>query len=266
MKDMDKALQVFKYNGKELRTTEQNGGIWFVAKDICDMLGHTNARKAVKSLDSDEKMTVTNSYSHSGQRGGAQFITFVNEPGMYKLIFKSRKAEAKEFTRWVTHEVLPQIRQHGMYLTDKVAETAAMNPTAFDELLARYVKECKRSQELQERLEADRAFTNLGHVVLALPGSMTVQAAVHFLAQYGFDVGQNRLFKRCREEGFLCKRKGRQYNQPTQKAIERGLFASEISGGFRPIAMVTPKGLSYLTEKFAGETYPLLLMMEAPEE
>ena len=262
---MEKTLQVFKYNGKELRTTEQNGCIWFVAKDICDMLGHTNARKAVKSLDNDEKMTVTNSYSHSGQRGGAQFITFVNEPGMYKLIFKSRKSEAKEFTRWVTHEVLPHIRQHGMYLTDKVSEVAATNPTAFDELLARYMSECKKRQELQERLEADRAFTNLGHVVLALPGSMTVQAAAHFLAQYGFDIGQNRLFKRCREEGFLCKRKGRQYNQPTQKAIERGLFNSEISGGFRPIAMVTPKGLSYLTEKFAGETYPLLVLMEAKE-
>ena len=263
---MEKSLQVFSYNGKELRTTEQNGVIWFVAKDICDMLGHTNARKAVKSLDNDEKMTVTNSYSHSGQRGGAQYMTFVNEPGMYKLIFKSRKEAAKEFTRWVTHEVLPQIRQHGMYLTDKVAEVVSTDPTAFDELLARYVSECKKTQELQEKLNADRAFTNLGHVVLALPGSMTVQAAAHFLAQYGFDIGQNRLFKKCREEGFLCKRKGKQYNQPTQKAIESGLFNAEISGGFRPIAMVTPKGLSYLTEKFAGETYPLLLLMEAKED
>lgn len=263
---MDEALQVFSYNDKKLRTTEQNGVIWFVAKDVCDMLGHTNARKAVKSLDSDEKMTVTNSYSHSGQRGGAQFITFVNEPGMYKLIFKSRKSEAKEFTRWVTHEVLPQIRQHGMYLTDRAAEIASSDPESFDKLLAKYVAECKKSQELQERINSDRAFTNLGHVVLALPGSMTVQAAAHFLAQYGFDIGQNRLFKKCREEGFLCKRKGRQYNQPTQKAIERGLFNSEINGGFRPIAMVTPKGLSYLTEKFAVETYPLLLLMESEGE
>lgn len=257
---MDKALQVFTYKDKQVRTIEQDGEVWFIANDVCNVLGLTNARKAVKSLDADEK-GVTKSYT----LGGNQSMTVINEPGMYKLIFKSQKSEAKEFTRWVTHEVLPQIRQHGMYLTDKVAETAATDPTAFDQLLARYVSECKRSQKLQERLDSDRAFTNLGHIVLALPGSMTLQAAAHFLAQHGFDVGQNRLYKRCREEGFLCKRKGWQYNQPTQRAIERGLFASEISGGFRPIAMVTPKGLSYLTEKFAGETYPLLVLMEAKE-
>ena len=255
---MEKSLQVFKYKAQEVRTVEIDGESWFVAKDVCDILGLANARKSVKSLDNDEKSSVTISYGTS-PKGGNPNMTVVNEPGMYKLIFKSRKSEAKEFTRWVTHEVLPQIRQHGMYLTDKVAEVASTDPTAFDELLARYVSECKKSQELRERLDADRAFTNLGHVVLALPGSMTVQAAAHFLAQ------QNRLFKRCREEGFLCKRKGRQYNQPTQKAIERGLFNAEISGGFRPIAMVTPKGLSYLTEKFAVETYPLLVLMESQE-
>ena len=262
---MDDALQVFRYKKHEVRTMQINGESWFVAADVCNVLGLTDVTSALRTLDNDEKMTVTNSYSHSGHRGGAQFMNMVNEPGMYKLIFKSRKAEAKEFTRWVVHNVLPQIRQHGMYLTDSVAETASTDPTAFDQLLARYVSECKKTQELQERLDADRAFTNLGHIVLALPGSMTVQAAAHFLAQYGFDIGQNRLYKRCREDGFLCKRKGRQYNQPTQRAIESGLFASEISGGFRPIAMVTPKGLSYLTEKFAGETYPLLVLMEAKE-
>ncbi len=193
-------------------------------------------------------------------------MNVVNEPGMYKLIFKSHKPEAKAFTRWVTHEVLPHIRQHGMYLTDKVSEVAATNPTAFDELLARYTSECKKTQALEEKLASERAFMNLGHVVLALPGSVTVQNAAHFLAQHGFDIGQNRLFKKCREEGFLCKRKGRQYNQPTQKAIERGLFNAEINGGFRPIAMVTPLGLAYLTEMLAMENYPLLILMEAKGE
>ena len=258
---MENALQVFSYKEQQVRTVQIDDEAWFVAKDVCDILGLANPTRAIKSLDSDEKNTLTISKGIAGNPN----VNVVNEPGMYKLIFKSRKAEAKEFTRWVTHEVLPQIRQHGMYLTDKVAEVALIDPTAFDELLARYVSECKKSQELRERLDADRAFTNLGHVVLALPGSMTVQGAAHFLAQYGFDIGQNRLYKRCREEGFLCKRKGRQYNQPTQKAIERGLFNAEISGGFRPIAMVTPKGLSYLTEKFACETYPLLVLMEAKE-
>ena len=102
MDSNNSAIQVFNYNSRQVRTIDRDGEVWFVAKDVCDILEHTNARKAVKSLDDDEKMTVTNSYSHSGQRGGAQLMTFVNEPGLYKLIFKSRKTEAKNFTRWVS--------------------------------------------------------------------------------------------------------------------------------------------------------------------
>ena len=253
------------------------GAFWATREQIGQLLGYKHPRRAIKDIHARNRERL-NKFSKTVKLrkyfNGAQNETpFRNEPVATVYNFKGLLEICRYSNQPVANDVIDklweiadEIRQHGMYLTDKVAETAAMNPTAFDELLARYVKECKRSQELQERLDSDRAFTNLGHVVLALPGSMTVQAAAHFLAQYGFDVGQNRLYKKCREEGFLCKRKGRQYNQPTQKAIERGLFASEISGGFRPIAMVTPKGLSYLTEKFAGETYPLLVMMEAPEE
>ena len=78
---MSNALQIFNYTDQhQIRTTVIDGTIWFMAKDMCDVLGLSNSRKAVKSLDDDEKMTVTNSYGHSGERGGAQFMTFVNEP------------------------------------------------------------------------------------------------------------------------------------------------------------------------------------------
>ena len=120
-----------------MRTVEKDGEAWFVAKDVCDILKIANARDALKSLDDDEKMTVSQTYSHSGQRGGAQFMTFVNEPGMYKLIFRSKKPEAKQFTRWVTHEVLPSIRKSGMYLTDKAADALQHNPEEFAKMAAR---------------------------------------------------------------------------------------------------------------------------------
>ena len=110
---MDKAMQIFNYNGKRVRTVEQNG---------------------------DERSAKLDAL------GGVQTMTVINEPGLYRLAFRSNKPEAKAFARWVTHEGLPQIRQHGMYLTDKVAEVAATDPTVFDQLLARYVKECKKSQ------------------------------------------------------------------------------------------------------------------------
>ncbi len=120
LKIMTNDVQMYSYKDKKVITHETNNEVWFAAIDICDALGLSNSRKAVKSLDDDEKMTVTFSYGHSNQRGGLQFMTFVNEPGLYKLIFKSKKQEAKEFTRWITHEVLPQIRKNGMYISNNL--------------------------------------------------------------------------------------------------------------------------------------------------
>ena len=114
---MANELQVFKYHDKPVRTVEKNGETWFVAKDVCDVLGIGNITMALKSLDNDEKNSFTNSEGNQNRRGNPN-MAIVNEPGLYKLIFKSRKTEAKNFTRWVTHEVLPAIRRHGMYLTE----------------------------------------------------------------------------------------------------------------------------------------------------
>ena len=108
-------LQVFRYKDQQVRTIERDGEVWFIAKDVCDILDIRNTSDAIKSLDDDEKMTLDFSEGHSGQRGGAQSYNGINEAGMYKLIFNSRKPEAKEFTRWVTHEVLPSIRKTGSY-------------------------------------------------------------------------------------------------------------------------------------------------------
>ena len=126
---MSNELQVFSYTeSHQIRTTVIDGEPWFVAKDVCDVLELLDVTSAVRSLDTDEKMTLQDKRSHSGQRGGSQFMTFVNEPGMYKLIFRSKKPEAKQFTRWVTHKVLPSIRKSGMYLTDKAADALQHNP------------------------------------------------------------------------------------------------------------------------------------------
>lgn len=114
---MEDRIQVFRFtqDAQAVRTVDREGEIWFVAKDVCDILELTNSRKAVADLDEDEKMTVTNSDGHSGKRGGAQSLNIVSEAGLYKLIFRSRKPVAKAFSRWVTHEVLPQIRRTGQY-------------------------------------------------------------------------------------------------------------------------------------------------------
>lgn len=107
-------LQLFNYGEKQVRLIKQGNEVWFVAKDVCDILELENPTKAIKSLDDDEKNTLTIREGNQNQRGNPTF-NIVNEPGLYKLIFKSRKAEAKQFTRWVTHEVIPAVIRTGTY-------------------------------------------------------------------------------------------------------------------------------------------------------
>ena len=102
----------FLFGESTIRTTNIDGATWFVTKDVCQVLGLENHNQAIASLDEDEK-GVTNNDPLS--RGGKQIIGIVSEPGLYRLIFKSRKAEAKSFQRWVYHEVLPNIRRTGSY-------------------------------------------------------------------------------------------------------------------------------------------------------
>ena len=107
---MDTQLQVFDYHGSAVRTIDKDGEIWFMAKDLCDILELSDVSMTVRNLDDDEKLIQALFVS-----GQVREVMTVNEPGLYSLIFKSRKPEAKLFSRWVTHEVLPQIRKTGSY-------------------------------------------------------------------------------------------------------------------------------------------------------
>ncbi|WP_331281356.1 BRO-N domain-containing protein [Paenibacillus sp. FSL R5-0345] len=107
-------LQRFMYSNQEVRSTIIDGQPWFVAKDVCDVLEISNNRDALNRLDEDEKDVVS-----TDTLGGMQNVSVVNEPGLYSLILGSRKPEAKQFKRWITHEVIPSIRKHGAYMTPK---------------------------------------------------------------------------------------------------------------------------------------------------
>ena len=107
---MSAALQQFEFSGTLVRTLLVDGEPCFVARDLCTVLEIRNTADAVASLDSDEKGVAT-----TDTLGGAQQMTYVTEAGMYSLVLRSRKPEAKAFKRWITHEVLPKIRQTGSY-------------------------------------------------------------------------------------------------------------------------------------------------------
>jgi anti-repressor protein len=108
-------LKIFIFEeGQEVRTLLRDGELWFVAKDVCDVLGLTNVTKALLNMPDDERNTLTSSEGiHDGP--GNPNVNIINEPGLYRLVFQSRRPEAETFKRWVFHEVLPSIRKTGAY-------------------------------------------------------------------------------------------------------------------------------------------------------
>ncbi|WP_144482006.1 BRO-N domain-containing protein [Bacillus pumilus] len=132
---MNQFEKAFDYKGNNVRTFMRDEEIWFVAKDVCDVLGMTDGRKSVNLLDNDERNTVP----VTDVLGRSQKTLIINEPGLYTLILKSRKPEAKQFKRWVTHDVLPTIRKSGMY----VSEDATREQKLFNyELLEETFRNC----------------------------------------------------------------------------------------------------------------------------
>lgn len=126
-------IQIFKNSQfGEVRSVVKGGEPWFIAKDVCDCLGINNPTVAVSRLDDDERAKF-----NLGRQGETNVI---NEYGLYGLVLASRKPEAKEFKRWVTHEVIPAIRKTGMYMTDNAVQNILNNPTAFIEILTEYKK------------------------------------------------------------------------------------------------------------------------------
>lgn len=112
---MNELTKIFNYQGSQVRTVIQNDQPWFVAKDVCDILGLTNPSESTKALDDDEKSTLRIS------EGGPE-ANIINEAGLYSLVIRSNKPEAKQFKRWITHEVLPSIRKTGVYVAPQLSQ------------------------------------------------------------------------------------------------------------------------------------------------
>ncbi len=124
-------MNEFKYEGKNIRTIQKDGEPWWVLKDVCDVLELSNSRMVSERLDEDEKdVSITDTL------GGRQELTIVSESGLYSVILLSRKPEAREFKRWVTHEVLPSIRKHGLYAVDEVLADPDLLIKALQEIKA----------------------------------------------------------------------------------------------------------------------------------
>ena len=254
MDSNNSAIQVFNYNSRQVRTIDRDGEVWFVAKDIADILEFDDATHAIRCLDDDEK-----GLHKMETLGGIQDMTIISEPGLYKLIFKSRKTEAKKFTRWVTHKVLPAIRKTGAYSVNGDMQKQLHKLEAENILLHEKV------DAMLEQLAETRSFAALGKVVTLQNGVVSFSEAGKLLAQLGIKIGPNGLMKKAREKNILCKCKGRRYNQPTQKAIKNGLAVLGISFGYKGTPYLTAKGLQFFSDEYVGQFFPLLALIEGGE-
>lgn len=243
-------LQIFENEefGK-VRTLVKDGEPWFVASDVCECLGLANPTVSVNRLDYDERAKF-----NLGRQG---WVNIVNEYGLYNLVLGSRKPEAKNFKRWVTHEVLPAIRKHGGYLTPDKVEEILTNPDSIIRLATQLKEERAKRAEAEKVIEEQRPKALFADAVSASKTSILIGALAKLIRQNGVDVGQKRLFEWLRKKGYLIK-SGNDKNMPTQRSMEQGLFevkeGSYVDGdGVNRITRttkVTGKGQLYFVNKF----------------
>lgn len=242
-------MKVF-YNAEcgKLRTLNRDGEPWFVGKDVATALGYKDSVNALKSHVSEEDKGGWRIATQYGEREAV----IINESGLYSLILSSKLDSAKRFKRWVTAEVLPSIRKSGGYIAgqDEMSDT---------ELLAKALLVAQRQIEQRNAQIAEMQPKALfADAVAASHTSILIGELAKILKQNGVDIGQNRLFETLRQQGYLIRRNGTDYNSPTQRAMELGLFEVKESTVGNPdgsvrvtrTTKVTGKGQQYFINKF----------------
>lgn len=212
-------LQIFNYQSNEVRTIQRDGEPWFVLKDVCQVLSITNHKNIYARLDPDEK-----GVRQMDTPGGRQEMSIISESGLYNVILRSDKPEAKPFRKWVTAEVLPTIRRHGMYATPDTVEKMLSDPDTAIKLLTTLKEERAARLALEAQAEADKPKVLFADAVSTSKTSILIGELAKLLSQNGVKIGQNRLFAWMRDNGYLIRRKGSDYNMPTQRSMDLCLF------------------------------------------
>lgn len=249
---MNTEIQTFNFNAATLRTlTDENGDPWFVAKDACNILGiDTNHLR--EALDDDEITNLRNSEVWN-QPGRAPLI--ISEPGLYKLIMRSRKPEAKEFQRWVTHEVLPSIRKHGAYMTQQTLDKALTSPDFLIQLATKLKEEQEKVKALEPKAQALDTFTNVEDRLL-------VRDAAKILSNSGTPISEKQLREWMANNDWIYKANGSWHATAKHctaghlvmvMSTKYGTKADGTKFAFPPTVRITRKGLALLHKRL-GET------------
>lgn len=267
---MNNEIQPFEFEGNKVRALADGDEVMFVASDIAKILGYRDAANLTRNLDGDERGT-----HEVSTPSGTQNMTVLTESGLYRAILnretayvKNEEAQAfvKRFQRWVTHEVLPQIRRTGGYIPTTDADDDMT-------ILAKAVMIGQRTMEQQQRKIAEQQTrivelepkARFADAVAASDGTCLVGELAKMLRQNGMDIGQNRLFRLLQADGYLGK-SGSNRNVPTQRAMDLGLFRIKETtvthaDGHTTVSRtpkVTGKGQRYFIDRYWGRAQPTL--------
>lgn len=243
-------VQLFNFENHEVRSLLINSEPWFIGKDVADVLGYKNQNDALsKHVDSEDKDTIAIRDSIGRNRN----TPIINESGLYSLVLSSKLPSAKKFKRWVTSEVLPALRKTGQYQVKELSGQELMAKALIEAQSVLAAKDKQIEEMKPKAIFADAVATS--HT------SILVGELAKILKQNGIEMGQKRLFAWLREKGYLIKRQGTDYNMPTQKAMELGLFeikeGSYVNGSGVNITTKTPKvtgkGQQYFINKFLAK-------------
>ena len=241
-------VQLFNFENHEVRSLVINSEPWFVGKDVASILGYKKPENAITNHVDDEDKTTT-LIQGTGSNYKSKTV-IINESGLYSLVLSSKLPSAKKFKRWVTSEVLPALRKTGQY---QVKELSGQ------ELMAKALIEAQSVLAAKDKvIEEMKPKVVFADAVATSHTSILVGELAKILKQNGIDMGQKRLFAWLREKGYLIKRQGTDYNMPTQKAMDLGLFeikeGSYVNGSGVNITTKTPKvtgkGQQYFINKF----------------
>ena len=260
----------------EIRTLEIDGEMWIAGKDVCGAFGDTNHNRSLSRIDEIDKKILS-----VQTNGGMQNVIFINESGLYSLLFAMQPQKANhdgvqdaypleiqqridklhKFKFWVTHEVLPSIRKHGAYVTKNFLENDEISPDLLIQLALQIKSEQAKIKALEQKIKENQEKIAFADAVADSDNAILISELAKILVQNGVNTGQNRLFIWMRKNGYLIGRKGSDYNAPTQTAMEMKLFRLKKttvihSDGHTSISntpKVTGKGQIYFINLFLSE-------------
>lgn len=254
--ELTKAFQNDKFGNVRVVLIGTNQEAYFVGKDVAKALGYSNTRDAINThVDEEDRKDGVAIYDSIGRE---QKATVINESGLYSLILSSKLPSAKEFKHWVTSDVIPSIREHGAYMTGDTIEKALNEPDFLIRLANKLKEEKEARLKAEAQIEANKPKVIFADAVSVSTTTILIGDLAKLLKQNGVHTGQKRLFEWLRLNGYLIKRKGADYNSPTQYAMELGLFEVKETvvthaDGHTTISKttkVTGKGQQYFINKF----------------